>query len=1280
MPEIKNTFLAGKMNKGLDDRLVPKGEYRDALNIDVTKAEGQDAGALHNVKGNTITHTELGLTEDYELIGYYFDDQNNSIYYFVTNKDDENDIDNDHKIYRWLKDEQSQVTVEELVSGSFLNFDKKHRITGVNVIEDYLFWTDDKNPPRRINITNEAPVYTEEHQISVAKLAPNEAPGITAGIQTEQNILDGEPEAGSFMKEKFMRFSYRFKYDDDTYSVLAPFSSFVFNPVDTSHGSYNQPDISFSQDQIESLMGSTEITWFENKINRVVIEFFCTGSVASFADQGIKSIDIIGKSSDSPAAYILDTISAADISSQSSGTYTYLAGNPKSALPESQLTRVYDRVPLAAKSQEFVGNRVVYGNYLENLSIPENFSLKANVILRSRNATEETVFKHQSLKFNRNYEVGFVLTDDYGRTSPVLNFLNNRVFNEFPKNVDTGAPQFNSKKISINIPAEIKSQTSSQLSELLNAGWKYIVPVVKQDKQEYYNVYTPGFGYINGKTYFSVFGDNINKIPIDTSTYNIETGINTTKQKVYLSLENKTTFIRSSSGTEPITVEAQEYQWANYNRADGASYSPQYIYGFTNVVGYSTGSITQTINGFTYNTDADGNSFSSAITPATDGTTATFTINGGTVPSPEAPNGTANDTYYGVGASASDNTGIIVYVNGVKKQSVTEYTYDSNAVTVTFLPNHIPSSNDSIVVFFTYGGFLIPDEQDRSAWSLSTITGSADSIEVITGNEINVIVTGSDYIDITTINETPLRDHDLISLDEIKINGISTRANFKNLSDDSDVFNISEDLYGLYKIENNYLLAEIDGEYGVKLYDDSGEFPVSKYADLGILETEGFKSSIDIYYETPTVIKIQDIIYGIQYSQQYDVNYDVNYYNVITLSITRYINDTLYKWQWQENRLRGGFNEPYIDFGVHAYFSNPDYKQQRRKSSLIYSGIYNAKTGVNNTNQFPVGENIEKSLDPVNGSVQRLFAEDNNLLVFQEEKVNRIPIDKDIIYSAEGSASLAKANVVFGDTIAYAGNYGIGKNPESFTHFAGRKYFVDKQKGAVIRLSNDGITEISNYGMRSYFRDKLAGANIVLGMWDMYNKNFILTIKGTEDITIAYDESINGWTSRFSFIPAGGGSLDGNFYTFNTNADVYLHYSNSNHNNFYGSQYESEVTLLLNEGASISKNFQTINYEGSEGWEVINITTDSDSAYDIEKYNILLQDSDTMFYLSKFDKVEGKYTSNLLNSNSSNEDEIGFNETMSGIKGFWTKLTAKTSDNNYREIFSLSSNYNINSY
>ena len=45
MPELNYRFQAGKMNKDLDERLVPNGEYRDALNVQVSSSDGSDIGS-----------------------------------------------------------------------------------------------------------------------------------------------------------------------------------------------------------------------------------------------------------------------------------------------------------------------------------------------------------------------------------------------------------------------------------------------------------------------------------------------------------------------------------------------------------------------------------------------------------------------------------------------------------------------------------------------------------------------------------------------------------------------------------------------------------------------------------------------------------------------------------------------------------------------------------------------------------------------------------------------------------------------------------------------------------------------------------------------------------------------------------------------------------------------------------------------------------------------------------------------------------------------------------
>jgi len=52
MPELKNTFTAGKMNKDLDERIIPSTEYREALNIGVATSEDSDVGAAQNILGN----------------------------------------------------------------------------------------------------------------------------------------------------------------------------------------------------------------------------------------------------------------------------------------------------------------------------------------------------------------------------------------------------------------------------------------------------------------------------------------------------------------------------------------------------------------------------------------------------------------------------------------------------------------------------------------------------------------------------------------------------------------------------------------------------------------------------------------------------------------------------------------------------------------------------------------------------------------------------------------------------------------------------------------------------------------------------------------------------------------------------------------------------------------------------------------------------------------------------------------------------------------------------
>ena len=154
------------MNKDLDDRLIPNGEYRDANNISVGKSEDSDIGALETILGNSLA---LGSLTNYPagqtVIGFFADQNNNRIFYFTTNN-------TSHYILQFTQPASWQV----LVTGSFLNFHIDNPITGISLIENLLFFTDNRNQPRKINVQSATTVnyYNNESQISVAKYNPYE--------------------------------------------------------------------------------------------------------------------------------------------------------------------------------------------------------------------------------------------------------------------------------------------------------------------------------------------------------------------------------------------------------------------------------------------------------------------------------------------------------------------------------------------------------------------------------------------------------------------------------------------------------------------------------------------------------------------------------------------------------------------------------------------------------------------------------------------------------------------------------------------------------------------------------------------------------------------------------------------------------------------------------------------------------------------------------------------------------------------------------------------------
>ena len=422
-------------------------------------------------------------------------------------------------------------------------------------------------------------------------------------------------------------------------------------------------------------------------------------------------------------------------------------------------------------------------------------------------------------------------------------------------------------------------------------------------------------------------------------------------------------------------------------------------------------------------------------------------------------------------------------------------------------------------------------------------------------------------------------------------------------------------------------------------------------------------------------------------------------------------------WYIEESRIRGGYNNTSTDYGVKAYIVEEQDAQTRRESSLIYSGIFNSRTGINQTNQFSVAEEITRSVDPISGSIQKLFAEDTNLLIFQERKVNNALIDKDAIFTAEGSAITTSGRLVIGQITPIAGNWGISKDPLSFAVYGYQKYFVDRNRNAVLRLAGGQITEISNYGMIDFFRDQLSAVTstgVILGAYDNYNQNYVLSIQpnnryepdGTAYKTLTFDERSQGWTSFFTYKPDAIFSSQGSFYSAKDESDdsrIFKHYTNQTRNSFYGSTSSSSVQFVFNPSPNNVKTFQTINYEGTNGWEVTAFLSD-ETGFDavngnwinhvdtivegpgatqyrkIYSYDEGAYTEDNIQYRAGFDRKQNKYMAVIPNNTQTPiPGEVVFGNQTTGIKAYYATVTMKTDattdPNGLKELFAVSSTF-----
>ena len=234
----------------------------------------------------------------------------------------------------------------------------------------------------------------------------------------------------------------------------------------------------------------------------------------------------------------------------------------------------------------------------------------------------------------------------------------------------------------------------------------------------------------------------------------------------------------------------------------------------------------------------------------------------------------------------------------------------------------------------------------------------------------------------------------------------------------------------------------------------------------------------------------------------------------------------------ESNRINDDFNEMFLLNGVRASITTQQtYEEERRSTGLIYSGLYNSNSGVNDLNQFLMAEKITKDLNPTFGSIQKLFQRRISLVALCEDRIVSITSNKDAIFNADGNSQLIASDKVLGDANPFEGNYGISKNPESFASESYRAYFTDKNRGAVLRLSKDGITPISTSGMHDWFRDNLPNHDALIGTFDSYKEDYNITLSDSFGENLLFNSYLGDGVAS--------GTVSGGFRNSIKNANIY---------------------------------------------------------------------------------------------------------------------------------------------
>jgi len=1023
-------------------------------------------------------------------------------------------------------------------------------------------------------------------------------------------------------EEIFPYISYRWKYDDGEYSPYAPFSEvqFVSKEVTDYQSRYEK--------------GFNE--FMVNDIENIVINGIPKGR------EDVVAIDILYTESISSTVYILKTIEF-DSGNRGNGTLDGVIISKRafgSALPDSELTRQFDSVPLKAKAQEFTANRIIYGNYTSKFNQGKNDLGGDGFKIKLATAAQPSPVSGPSVKTNRTYDVGVVYMDKYGRQGNVLTQA-------------TGNNSENSSLIKTNFTYGSRIKLAATINSQAPSWAEYYKYYIKDVGTDFYNM-TCFNTYLDGEEgdteganiYLQFDSKDRNKITEDSFLIPRRNAFNTTKGDAI------TEFLRIP--ILDIENEAPEVVKNQIVERDA-------------------------IKVFTMRDDN-----AEVITSFTDNTVINIPTAGGA----------SNTVFY------------------IKDKNVT---WDGQAF-ISQINKYINSQNGSVTF----------NSKETPVSTIQTVdfTGFSEplALQLVKGDNTTdkVLVTEMVYSQMTGAGATGQRNAFKITiggrLDDnsslttdigFATSGDNTVPADFTLNNDSEIkfYKLGLSEQGQNKLKGSFFVKvprKTDGTtftaipIGQTELDEEGNVETLKAFDF---ETEpNDDSNLNLYWES---------------AKAFSVDEDHGKLNIIPwTNCIATVGGNNNKIYLESINIQDKFNSASIVKGIRVNTPEANYAQETRKQGLIFSGLYNSRTGINELNKFNLTDGITKELEPNYGGIQKLHALDTNLISFNEDKIFKILADKDALFNADEGVNVTATNLVLGQAMSFQGEYGISTHPESFATFGNNIYFTDAKRGVVMQLTpaNGQLFAISSIGMSNFFRDRLGALNAnakLIGAYDGYKKQYVLSLQGydetaasigsesipdeTSNLTIGYSLSAQSWVSRYSFIPETGVTLNNKFYTFK-NGKIYLHNSDTaDRNNFYGTAYDSQVQVIFNDNPTYVSDWLSLNYQGDEGWEASEIIGDQDSIYNISSVRLL--DSEEVGFLGWFLK-EGKYHGAIVGTQpvyiiDPSATEPGSNgfwpliqdgsntQDISGTKGFFQKTRFKNSATTKKELFAVSSEYYI---